>query len=115
MRRALDEYSVIGVRTTLPFARWLMEHPRYLAGDMSTDFIAEEWEPRKAAAPSAPPEETEGENGKLAPQDIAALVGGILLNQHIEEEKLRRKPAGENGAERSRWRDAARRDALRGM
>ncbi len=115
MRRALDEYSIIGVRTTLPFARWLMDHPRYLAGDMSTDFIAEEWEPRKAAAPSAPPDEAENEIGKLAPEDIAALAGSILLNQHIEEEKLRRKPAGENGAERSRWRDAARRDALRSM
>ena len=117
MRRALDEYTIMGVRTTLPFARWLMDHPRYLAGDMSTDFIAEEWEPRKAVEPLAAPAETEteSENGALAPEDIAALVGGILLNQHIEEEKLRRKPTGENGAERSRWRDAARRDVLRGM
>src|SRR5690348_9674088 len=115
MRRALDEYSIIGVRTTLPFARWLMDHPRYLAGDMSTDFIAEEWEPRRAVASPAPTDEAASENGKLAPADIAALAGSILLNQHIEEEKLRRKPAGENGAERSRWRDAARRDALRGM
>jgi acetyl/propionyl-CoA carboxylase alpha subunit len=113
MRRALDEYSVIGVRTTLPFARWLMEHPRYLAGDMSTDFIAEEWDTRNAATPASPPDE--GENGVLAPEQIAALVGGILLNEHVEEEKLRRKPAGENGTETSRWRDAARRDALRRM
>lgn len=115
MRRALDEYQVIGVRTTLPFARWLMEHPRYLAGDMSTDFIAEEWETRKTMEPVVPPAEAKkaSENGALAPGDIAALVGGILLNQRIEEEKLRRTPAGENGAERSRWRDAARRDALR--
>ena len=118
MRRALNEYQVMGVRTTLPFARWLMDHPRFLAGDMSTDFIAEEWDTRaqtRAGASPAPTllRETEGE--ALAPEQIAALVGGILLNQHIEEEKLRRKPAGENGAETSRWRDAARRDALRRM
>ena len=113
MRRALDEYSVIGVRTTLPFARWLMNHPRFRAGDMSTDFIAEEWDTRSATMPAPSPSETEEET--LTHARIAALVGGILLNQHIEEEKLRRKPAGENGAETSRWRDAARRDALRGM
>ncbi|HET9999593.1 MAG TPA: acetyl-CoA carboxylase biotin carboxylase subunit [Ktedonobacteraceae bacterium] len=113
MRRALDEYQVMGVRTTLPFARWLMDHPRYLAGDMSTDFIAEEWDTRNDKTPYTPPEETE--NGTLAPAQIAALMGGLLLNQHIEEEKLRRKPVGENGAETSRWRDAGRRDALRGM
>src|SRR5690348_13036997 len=47
MRRALLEYQVMGVRTTLPFARWLMDHPRFIAGDLSTDFIAEEWETRK--------------------------------------------------------------------
>ena len=47
LRRALDEYKIVGVRTTIPFARWLMDHPRYIAGDMSTDFIAEEWDTRK--------------------------------------------------------------------
>ncbi len=109
MRRALDEYQVMGVRTTIPFARWLMQHPRYLAGDMSTDFIAEEWDTRNTAPPA--PGETENET----PAQIAALVGSILLNQHIEEEKLRRRPTGENGAETNRWRDAARRDALRRM
>ncbi len=50
LRRALEEYQIMGVRTTIPFARWLMDHPRYQAGDMSTDFIAEEWEPLKKAA-----------------------------------------------------------------
>ncbi len=53
LRRALDEYSVVGVRTTIPFARWLTHHPRFLAGDMSTDFIAEEWEPGKKTEGSA--------------------------------------------------------------
>ncbi|HLX57803.1 MAG TPA: acetyl-CoA carboxylase biotin carboxylase subunit [Ktedonobacteraceae bacterium] len=111
MRRALDEYQVMGVRTTLPFARWLMNHPRFLAGDMSTDFIAEEWDTRDVGTQSVTPAETARD--AAAPEQIAALVGGLLLNQQIEEKKLRRKPSGENGAETSRWRDAARRDALR--
>ena len=55
LRRALDEYKIVGVRTTIPFARWLMDHPRYIAGDMSTDFIAEEWDTRKK---ESVPEET---------------------------------------------------------
>ncbi len=116
MRRALDEYAVMGVRTTLPFARWLMDHPRFLAGDMSTDFIAEEWDTRNAATQAAAPggsEADEREVDVVAPEKVVALIGGLLLNQHIEEEKLRRIPASENGAETSRWREAARRDALR--
>src|SRR5262249_42549088 len=33
MRRALDEYSIHGVTTNLAFHRWVLQHPRFLAGD----------------------------------------------------------------------------------
>ena len=39
----------MGVRTTLPFARWLMEQPRFIAGDPRPIFAAEEWDTRKIA------------------------------------------------------------------
>ncbi len=29
LRRALDEYTIAGVRTTIPFARWLLDQPRF--------------------------------------------------------------------------------------
>jgi acetyl/propionyl-CoA carboxylase alpha subunit len=32
MRRALREYTVTGVRTTVPFFRWLLEQPTFVAG-----------------------------------------------------------------------------------
>jgi acetyl-CoA carboxylase biotin carboxylase subunit len=126
MRRALAEYQVLGVRTTLPFAHWLMTHPRFLAGDLSTDFIAEEWDTRNAglqqnnvgAAGTAQfiaPNTTDTTNDAIPPSQIAALVGGLLMNQQVEEEKLRRVPVGENGAETSRWRDAGRREILKRM
>jgi acetyl/propionyl-CoA carboxylase alpha subunit len=127
MRRALPEYQVMGVRTTLPFARWLMEHPRFIAGDLSTDFIAEEWETRKkheahhghAAhhehATQAEKAESEKAEEMPGPPQLAALVGSLLMQEQVEEEKLRRQPAGENGVETSRWRDAGRREALRRM
>ena len=114
MRRALAEYQVLGVSTTLPFAHWLMTNPRFLAGDLSTDFIAEEWDTRNARLQK----DNVGAAGTaqfIAPEQIAALVGGLLLNQQVEEEKLRRVPVGENGAETSRWRDAGRREILRRM
>jgi acetyl/propionyl-CoA carboxylase alpha subunit len=115
MRRALAEYQVIGVRTTLPFARWLMEHPRYLAGDLSTDFIAEEWDTRDVGTQFIAPETATGKEEVPTPSQIAAIVGGLLMNEQVEAEKLRRRPLSENGAETSRWRDAGRRGALRGM
>src|SRR5437899_12784435 len=50
MRRALAEYQVVGVRTTLPFARWLIQQPCFITGDSSTDFAAAEWDTRHSEA-----------------------------------------------------------------
>ncbi|MBS3738698.1 acetyl-CoA carboxylase biotin carboxylase subunit [Mesohalobacter halotolerans] len=39
MKRALDEFIVEGVKTTIPFHRQLMDHPEYLAGKYTTKFM----------------------------------------------------------------------------
>jgi pyruvate carboxylase len=40
MDRALREYIIGGVKTTLPFYRQIIQHPRFLAADVDTKFIA---------------------------------------------------------------------------
>jgi len=39
MRRALDEFVIEGVKTTIPFHRQLMDNPDYLAGKYTTKFM----------------------------------------------------------------------------
>ena len=39
MKRALDEFIIEGIKTTIPFHRQLMEHPDYLAGNYTTKFM----------------------------------------------------------------------------
>jgi acetyl-CoA carboxylase biotin carboxylase subunit len=39
MRRALDEFVIEGIKTTIPFHRQLMDDPRYIAGDYTTAWI----------------------------------------------------------------------------
>jgi len=39
MKRALDEFIVEGVKTTIPFHRQLMDHPDYLSGNYTTKFM----------------------------------------------------------------------------
>lgn len=39
MKRALDEFVIEGIKTTIPFHRQLMEHPDYLAGNYTTAFM----------------------------------------------------------------------------
>ena len=39
MKRALDEFVIEGIKTTIPFHRQLMEHPDYVAGNYTTKFM----------------------------------------------------------------------------
>lgn len=39
MRRALDEYIVQGVKTTIPFHQKLMQDPKFIEGDFTTKFM----------------------------------------------------------------------------
>ena len=39
MKRALDEFVIEGVKTTIPFHRQLMDHPDYVTGNYTTKFM----------------------------------------------------------------------------
>ena len=52
LRRALDEFDVTGIQTTLPFHRWIAADPAFAAARLSTSFVPDNWHPEalKAAA-----------------------------------------------------------------
>jgi acetyl-CoA carboxylase biotin carboxylase subunit len=56
LRRAVSEYKVLGIRTTLPFFARVLRHPDFLAGDFDTSFIAGAFAARET--PVEPPVET---------------------------------------------------------
>ena len=43
MRNALDSFEVEGIGHNLPFCAAVMDHPRFISGDISTAFIEEEY------------------------------------------------------------------------
>jgi propionyl-CoA carboxylase alpha chain len=43
MRLALDQFEVEGIGHNLPFVGAVMDHPRFVSGDITTAFIAEEY------------------------------------------------------------------------
>ena len=51
MRRALSEYEVGGIKTTLPFFREVMEDPDFVSGELDTGFISRFNERRSKPAP----------------------------------------------------------------
>jgi acetyl-CoA carboxylase biotin carboxylase subunit len=39
MRRAIDEFAIIGVKTTLPLHRRILDDPTFLAGDYTIHWL----------------------------------------------------------------------------
>jgi propionyl-CoA carboxylase alpha chain len=52
MRRALDEYVLRGVETTIPFCRFVMDHPKFIEGDFQIDFVQKHYRPEFLQPPA---------------------------------------------------------------
>ena len=39
LRRAIDEYAIQGVETTLDFGRFVLDHPAFVSGKFDTGFV----------------------------------------------------------------------------
>lgn len=66
MRRAISDFEITGVATTLPFCLFVMNHPAFISGDFDTHFVATHFSPDKLIQKN--PEEIE----------MAALVAAIV-------------------------------------
>ncbi len=54
MKRAIEEYQITGVETTLPFCHFVMQHEAFLSGQFDTHFVSRYFTPgllQKAAEP----------------------------------------------------------------
>jgi acetyl-CoA carboxylase biotin carboxylase subunit len=111
LRRALEEYTIAGVSTTIPFHQFAIQHPRFLAGDLSTGWVAETWGESGEKAGN----DRQDEHGALSQEAIAALTAALVDQDAGAAARRRIHPGGaEDGGERSRWREAGRRAAMRG-
>jgi acetyl-CoA carboxylase biotin carboxylase subunit len=100
MRRALGEFTIAGdLSTNLDFHRWIMQHPRFVAGDFDTNFINQEFNPTLLAAKSEPE--------RLA----AVLIAAAQLQSPANGAKARLQTAG--GPSVSPWKTYGRVESLR--
>jgi acetyl-CoA carboxylase, biotin carboxylase subunit len=100
MTRALEEYEVLGIRTTIPFFLWLMREPDYIAGRFDTTYLDRLLEARRGESFST---FTDAEERQIA---IAAALDAWF--------RASGTPAGggrPTGG--SAWTAAARQEALR--
>jgi acetyl-CoA carboxylase biotin carboxylase subunit len=100
LRRAVDEYRVVGVPTTIPFFRWLVRQPEFAAARFDTTYLDRVLSERRGR-PFAEPSATD--------IDEAAFVAGL----HAWFTAGARGADAGVGAGAGEWRRAARREALR--
>ena len=98
MKRALDEYQVRGIRTTIPFFRWMLGDDDFRAGRFDTTFLD-----RKLAARNGQPLDPAGEEH--------AVLGAIAVA--VRQLTAAAVSAAETPAAASRWQQSARAGALR--
>ncbi|MGB9673900.1 MAG: acetyl-CoA carboxylase biotin carboxylase subunit [Anaerolineales bacterium] len=72
MRRALEEYRIIGVRTNIPFHQRLMDSHRFMAGQFDTRFIEERFSLESA------------EEGLPSFDHIAAVMSTLVAHRQTQ-------------------------------
>ena len=77
MIKAIDNYLVEGVQTTLPFGKFVMEHEAFRSGDFDTGFVKAYYDAEKLKSKL----DTEAE--------IAAM---LAFQQYVEDQKVLRLP-----------------------
>ncbi len=72
MRRALEEYRIVGVRTNIPFHQTLMDSHRFMGGQFDTRFVEERFSMDDAMEPSE------------SSAEIAAILATLVAHQENE-------------------------------
>jgi acetyl-CoA carboxylase biotin carboxylase subunit len=98
MQRALTEYEVRGIKTTIPFFQWVLTDEDFIAGRFDTGFID-----RKLSARNGQPLR----EPNAAQQELAAIAAALSHMTSAATAPLSGMPAPT-----SRWKDRARSDAV---
>ncbi|MCG3165262.1 MAG: Acetyl-/propionyl-coenzyme A carboxylase alpha chain [Bacteroidia bacterium] len=72
MIRAIDEYAISGIETTLTFCRFVLQHKSFTSGKFDTNFIKHHYEPSML------------ENSNAEEAEIAAILASKLLSEKQE-------------------------------
>jgi acetyl/propionyl-CoA carboxylase alpha subunit len=72
MRRALEEYKILGVHSNIPFHQRLMDSHRFMGGQYDTRFVEERFSIEEA------------EEGKEIYPDIAAILATLVAHRQTE-------------------------------
>ncbi len=99
--RALEEYMISGVATTIKFHCWALKHPLFVAGDISTHFVGDHFDSISGCL--------DIDNDALRPLALAATI--------YEYRRAKKRAAAPVATEKrtSNWKTIGRRQSLRSL
>ena len=77
MIKAIDDYDVVGVSTTLPFGKFVCEHEAFRSGNFDTHFVKNYYD---------------GEKMKLELNQEAKIAALVALKKYFQDQKIVRLP-----------------------
>ena len=101
LRRALDEYAVAGIKTTLPFFREIVSDEEFIDGRLDTGFISRFNERRRGTGVS--PVEAHVQDAHAIHQDIAIVAAALAYARAQRNAAPNNQPA-----DQSKWKLAGR-------
>lgn len=108
LRRALDEYQVEGIKTTLPFFRAVVRDPEFIAGRLDTGFISR-FQARLQGGKEDVSAAGFAGNEKQKERDIALIAAAVNYRKLRGESSGNHKPVAES---ESYWRLTGRAEQL---
>ena len=111
MLRALGEYEVSGIRTSLPFFRWMLREPAFARGEFHTGYLDELLQSRRGD-PFDPPDVSSVEVAAVA-LALARRRPAPSLTRRTRLQARRRAAVPGAPIRRGGWKVAARREGLR--
>jgi len=90
MKRIIDDYHITGVKTTLPFGKFVMDNEAFTSGDFDTGFVGKYFDPESIRASNEDEEQ----------------IASILANAWFEKEGVHQHQKVE-APSYSRWRNRA--------
>ena len=91
MNRAIDEFEISGVATTLGFARFAINHPSFISGEFNTGFISDHYKPDQIPSDG------------VGPEDLSKIAS--TLAYAIWEKKRQNLQTLSNNSSKNNWKD----------
>lgn len=89
MIRAIDDYKIVGVETTLSFCKFVMQHPAFVSGKFDTGFIKQHFQPEML--------KPKGD----VPNEVMAMIAATIFD---EAKTIQAVATMDVAVKKSKWR-----------